>query len=451
MMRLAISLFICFLFIAPACATEKFLDIQEVKSEGGITAWLVEDHTLPIIALQFAFLDSGAALENADKQGLVRLLSNTMDEGAGDMTSSEFQKALLDQSISLSFGAGRDSFSGSVKTLTQHKDEAFRLMSLALSSPRFDKDPVDRMKAANLSRLRSSLTDPEWMAARVMNDRAFAGHPYALNAGGTIGTMSKLTPNDLRTFYKQYLTRDRLIVAASGDIKPSQLKTLLDDLFLILPEKGPAVEISNLKVQNPNTITLFPQPIPQTITSIMLPAFGRTDPDYHALQVLNYIFGGAGFGSRLMEEVREKRGLTYGIYSSLRNYRHLDALVIDTSGQNEKVQETLTVIENEMNRLINEPVSQQELADAKSYLIGSMPLSLNSTDSIAGILLSMQEDKLPLDYLDQYAVKINAITAEDIQRVAVRLLNKDAMTVVMVGQPANIEPTLTLESLPNVQ
>lgn len=435
----------------PATAAEKFLDIQEVKSESGITAWLVEDHTLPIIALHFAFLDSGSALETPDKQGLVRLLSNTMDEGAGDLTSEAFQKALLDHSISLSFSASRDSFGGSLKTLSEHKDEAFRLMQLALNEPRFDAEPVARMKEANLSRIRSSMTDPEWMAARLINDKAFAGHPYALNSGGTLATLAALTREDLKKFHRTYLTRDRLIVAAAGDITAAQLAPLLESLFRSLPANAPENTIPQSKIQNAGTVTLYKTPIPQTILEIMLPAFGRSDPDYYALQVMNYIYGGAGFGSRLMEEVREKRGLTYGIYSSVRNYRHLDAFSITTSVHNDKAHETLMVIEEEMRRLVNEPVSGQEIEDAKSYLVGSMPLALNSTDSIAGILLSLQEDGLPIDYLDQYADSINAVRARDIQRVAARILSPDSMTTALVGEPLNIEPTATVEVLPNVQ
>ncbi len=446
-------LLLCLLILsAPALAADKFLDIKEVKSKGGITAWLVEDHTVPVVALRFTFLDSGSSLESEKKQGLVRLLSNTMDEGAGDLTSTEFQKALLDQSITLQFSSGRDGFGGFVKTLTRHEDKAFELMALALSKPRFDADPVQRMKDANLSRIRSSLTDPEWMAARLTNAVAFEGHPYALNSGGTLSTLPTLTADDLRAFHKTYLTRDRLVVAVAGAISVEELADRLDALFGALPEKGAADAVPDTTVRNGGTLTLYKQPIPQTLIEVMMPAFGREDPAYYSLQIMNFIFGGAGFGSRLMEEVREKRGLTYGIYSSVINYRHLDALSISLSTQNDKAAQALAVIRAEMARLVNEPVSEQELEDAKSYLVGSMPLALSSTEAIAGILLSLQEDKLPIDYLDHYAEKIRAVRPEDIQRVAVRLLNREGMTVVMVGEPQGLEEHATImETLPNVR
>lgn len=442
----------CLLALAPAAlAQDTFLDIREVTSPSGITAWLVEDHALPVISLRFAFLESGSALDSEATQGLVQLLSNTMDEGAGDLPAKEFQKALLDQSITLTFGSGRDGFGGTLKTLSRHREKAFHLLHLALSAPRFDEEPVGRMKEANIARIRSNRTDPEWMAARLMNDVAFAGHPYALNSGGTVSTLGGLTPQDLKKFYKTHLTRDRLIVAAAGDITPKELTSLVERLFGHLPETGPDQTIPDTMVKGAGTITVHKQPIGQTVINIMMPAFDRDDPDYYALQVLNYIFGGAGFGSRLMEEVREKAGLSYGIYSSLRNYRHLDALAIHTSTKNETVKQSLSLIKREMRRLVNEPVSERELADAQSYLTGSMPLALSSTEAIAGLLLSLREDDLPIDYLDQYAKNIRAVTTEDVQRVAARILQQNAMTIVMVGNPVNIEPTHVIEELPNVE
>lgn len=450
-MRLVILLFTLFIVITPVHAQERFLDIQEVTSPGGITAWLVEDHTLPVIAMQIYFKGAGSVLESPDKQGLVQLLSNTMDEGAGDLDSTTFQKILLDNSITLRFTGGRDGFGGSLKTLTRNKESAFNLLTLALTKPRFDAEPVSRMKEANLSRIRSSMSDPEWMAARLINDRAFEGHPYALNAGGTLSTLAALTPNDLRAFQQTQLTKDRLVIGVAGDITPDDLAALLDQVFGALPGKAPAAKVSDFPLTNTGTTALYVQDIPQTVIEIMLPAFDRSDKDFYALQVMNYIFGGAGFGSRLMEEVREKQGLTYGIYSSLRDYTHIDTLSLSLSTGNDTAPQAMKVIREEMHKMVAEPVSKKELADAQSYLTGSMPLSLSSTDNIAGILLSLQEDGLPIDYLDHYADKINAVTSEDIARVSTRLLNPDLMTTIMVGNPAGITPTLTIETLPNVR
>ncbi len=449
-MRILLFLIILTLSV-PAQARDKFLNIQEITTPGGLKAWIVEDHTLPIVSLKFLFRDSGSALESPDKQGLTRLLSNTMDEGAGDLDSQTFQKALSDHSITLSFNAGRDGFGGSVTTLTRHTAKAFELLGLATTKPRFDAEPVERMRQANLVRVRASLSDPEWMAARLINDRGFEGHPYAMNSGGSLTTLASITADDLRSYLKTYLTRDRLIVSAAGDITPSELSAYLDRIFGNLPAGGPDKSIPDYAVKNTGKTYLYPQTIPQSIIEVMMPAFGRKDPDYFALRVLNHIFGESGFGSRLMEEVREKRGLTYGIYSSVDNYRHLDALTIATSTRNESAQEVLSVVKDVMRSMADVPVPETELQDAKSYLIGSMPLSLTSTESLAGMALTLQIDDLPPDYLDSFPDRINAVTVADIQRVARRILKPENMVIAIVGTPKDVIPTEIIKVLPNAQ
>lgn len=436
---------------APARAADKFLDIQEVTSAGGITAWLVENHDLPIIALQFAFKGAGASLETLDKQGLARMVSNTMDEGADDLDAQAFQKALADNSIELSFSASRDDYSASLKTLTRKKDLAFDLMRKALTKPRFDDEAIDRMRAANVARVRSSLSDPDWVAARVLNDAAFADHPYAMNSGGTLTTLKNITGEDMKKFAATRLGRDNLLVVAVGDISAADLAPVLDHIFGALPEKADIPGVPDIPVQNPGTTTLFEKDIPQAIIEIMQPGIGRDDPDFHTYQVMNFILGGSGFGSRLTEEVREKRGLTYGIFSQLYLLDHLKGLSVSTSTDNKNAAEALSLIRQEFEKMRSAPVTAQELADAKSYITGSMPLALSSTDDIAGMLLGLRLDHLPIDYLDTLKDKINAVTAADVQRVAQKLLQPDQLTIAVVGKPEGVTPTKTLETLPNAE
>lgn len=449
------SLILTFAFvlwaIAPAHAEDRFLDIMEVKSPGGITAWLVEDHSLPIISLKYSFLDAGTANDPADKQGQTQLLSNTMDEGAGELDSQSFQKELNDNSITLHFISGRDAFGGNLKTLTRTKDRAFELLKLALTQPRFDPEPVERMKQANLTRIRSSLSDAEWKAARLTNDIAYEGHPYALNSGGTLSTLPQITPDDLRSIVKTRLGKDRLHIAVAGDIGPEELTAMLDDVFGGLPNTSTVKEVSESTVQNAGKVALYEEDIPQSIVTLKMPAFGQNDPDFFALQVMNYIFGAGGFGSRLMDEIREKRGLTYGIYSGISDTRKIDSLGISSSTKNESVGELLSLVQSEMDKMKAEGVTDKELQDAKAYLTGSMPLSLTSTDKIAGMLLSLQTNDLPIDYLDSYAKKINAISTKDIKQVAERVLNPEKMSIILVGKPENVEVTQTITKLPNVE
>lgn len=430
---------------------KRFLDIQEITTPGGISVWLAEDKTLPVIALRFSFIGSGSALEPEGKQGLARMLSNTMDEGAGDLDSTSFQKALADHSIDLTFSATRDTFEGKLVTLTRNKDKAFELLSLAVNAPRFDEEPVARMREGNLARIRSALTEPDWMAARLVNDRAYAGHPYAMNSGGTLSSLPTITPEDLRAFRNKNLSKDRLVVAAAGDINKAEIMAAVDRIFARLPGKAGPAQTPDMVLQNTGKVYIYDQDVPQSFIEVVLPAFGHKDADFYALQVLNYIYGGAGFGSRLMEEVREKRGLTYGIYSSVQDYRHAQTLGVSLSTKNESAFEALDLIKTEMEKMTQTRVSDKELSDAKSYITGSMPLALDSTESIANMMLSLRIDGLTSTYLDDYAAHINAVSADDIERVAKRVLKPEAMLTIIVGKPQNIETFESIKELPNVR
>lgn len=438
-------------FCVPAHARNKTLDIQEIKSPGGITAWLVEDHSVPVISMNFGFKGAGALLDPPDKQGLSRMLSNTMDEGAGDIDSEHFQKELQDLSITLHFGSGRDDFTGTLKTLTQNKKRAFELLTLSLTKPRFDDEPVERMRSANQSRIKSSLSDPEWIAARILNDRAFAGHPYAQNSGGTLSTLKSITPDDLRAFHKEHIGKNNLLVAVAGDISKEELAALLDSVFGSLPDVTMPDVPPALDLQNAGNTYVYDMDTPQTIVEIMHPGIDRHDPDYHAAQIMNFILGSSGFGSRLMEEIREKRGLTYGIYSSFVDMKFFDGLDISTSTENKNASEMIELIKAEWKKMKEAPVSDKEIEDAKSYLIGSTPLSLTSTGDIASLMLSLLIDDMPIDYLDRREASIRATTPADVQRVAQTILNENKMTTVLVGKPLDIKGSNAVEVIPNAE
>lgn len=438
------------LLSASLARAESLLDIQKVTSDDGIEAWLVEDHSVPVLAIEFSFRHAGSAFDPEDKQGLARMASNTMDEGAGRLDAQDFQKELRDLAITLHFNAGRDHFGGSFKTLTKNKERALELLELSLTKPRFDQEAIDRMREANQSRIRSSLSNPEWIAARLINDKAFEDHPYAMNSGGTLSSLNEISRAYLKQFHKGKIGKNNLVVAAAGDITTEELATLLDDVFGDLPD----VEVTpqeELEVQNAGESFVYQYDAPQTFIEIMQPGIDRHDPEYQAAQVMNFILGSSGFGSRLTEEIREKRGLTYGIYSSLYNLDAMDALSISTSTANENVEEMLKLIRAEFTKMIDEPISEKELKDSKSYLIGSLPLSLTSTDKVASLLLSIQLRDLPIDYLDKRKAAIEKATIEDIQNIAKTLLKPDSLSVVMVGDIEAPEGAKEIKELPNVE
>ncbi len=444
-------IFAAFLLFVAAPAQAAILDIQQITSPQGIKAWLVEDHTVPVVSIRFQFKNAGAINDPKDKQGLSQIMSNTLDEGAGEMDSKAFQGALNDQSISLSFQSSRDDFGGSLKTLSKYRNEAFDLLTLALTKPRFDKAPVSRMIDSNLVRIRSSMTDPEWMNARLTNAVIYGDHPYAMNTGGTISSLPRITPDDLRAKFKSQLARDNLIVAVAGDMDASEVSMMLDKVFGQLPQTSKVQKIDDIVFDDQPSVTLYQQNIPQTIINMVIPGIKHTDPDFHAAEVMDFVLGSSGFGSRLTEEVREKRGLTYGIYSGLSEMNHSSILSIGTATRNEKADEVIQITKNVMESMTNAKITEKELKDAKSYLIGSVPLQLTSTDRISATLIGLLSDNLPADYLEQRAAAIEKLNLDDILRVSKRLLETKCVKIILVGHPMVGDHYKVVSSLPNVE
>ena len=432
-------------------ASAAILHVQEVTSPKGIHAWLVEDHSVPVVSLRFLFKGAGAVNDPADKQGVSQILSNTLDEGAGDLTSKEFQAALEDHSIALGFSSSRDDFGGSVKTLTKYQDTAYRLLALALSKPRLEADPVARMIESNLVRIRSNMTDPEWMNARLTNAVVFKDHPYALNTGGTLSSLPKITPNDLRAKFATQLARDNVIVAVAGDMTKAQVETMLDQVFGSLPATATVQKVPDMNLDGGGLINLYQQDIPQTVVNMVAQGIRHDDPDYLAAEVMDFVLGSSGFGSRLTEEVREKRGLTYGIYSGLNDMQSAHLLTIGAATRNETAQQVLDLTKQVMAGMAAAPIAPKELQDAKTYLVGSVPLELTSTDKISSILIGLMRDHLPPDYLDRRAEKLNQVTAEDVLRVSKRLLKPENMKIILVGNPKIGNTVTRVSTLPNVE
>ena len=436
----------------PSFAQAGVLNVQKVTSASGINAWLVEDHNVPVLSMSFTFLGAGAVNDPNDLQGLSQVLSNTMDEGAGDMDSKAFQGALEDNAITLRFDSGRDNFGGDLRTLTKYRQEAFRLLGLALTKPRFDADAVGRMKEANLSRIRGSLTDPEWMSARLTNSIIFNKHAYARNSGGTLSSLPRVTPDLLREKQQKQLARDNLVVSVTGDITAGELSQTLDMVFGQLPATADIAKIDAAPFPDVPETALFRRDIPQTVISMTLPAIKTSDPDYAALEVMNFVLGSSGFGSRLTDVIREQRGLTYGIYSSVSHLEHADLLTISTATKNESVMDVIDLTQTVMAELAIAPISDKELKDAKAYLIGSIPLRMTSTAGITTVMDGLQTAHLPADYLDRREAAIRKVTKADVLRVAKRLLIPDGMQITLVGNPkmGNTVPRI-ISNLPDVE
>ncbi|MDF2365739.1 pitrilysin family protein [Sneathiella sp.] len=416
----------------------KAVEVKEVTSPGGIKAWLVEEPSIPIVSMNVAWR-GGASLDPADKAGLAYLASSTMDEGAGDLDSKAFQERLSDLAIKLSFDASKDSFSGSLKTLSENTEEAFRLFGLAITDPRFDEEPVERIRGQILASLNRKLSDPNSLAGRAWFELAFEDHPYAQPSEGTIETMTAVTRDDLAKFARTRLGKNNMLIGVVGDISAEELGLLLDKTFGALPEKAENSIVPQTVPLSEAAVKIIPQDIPQSVVVFGGQGVKREDPDYYAAYVLNYILGGGSFQSRLTEEIREKRGLVYSVYSYLYPMKAAGLQMGGFGTSNASVREALDLVEAELGRVRADGVTTEELAAAKTYLNGSFPLSLSSNDRIADILVAMQFSNLPIDYLNDRSDLINAVSEDDIRRVAQKLLDPDKLIVVVAGKPENLE------------
>ncbi len=433
------AVFAAFVAVAAALPAKAAVDIQEVTSPGGITAWLVEEPSIPFAAIEIRF-QGGASLDVPDERGAVNLMMALLEEGAADLDAQDFAAARERLAASYDFDTYDDSVSVSARFLTENRAEAVELLRKALVEPRFDQDAVERVRAQVLSGLRSDATDPNTIASRTFDAMAFGDHPYGSSRDGTIETVTALTRDDIVEAHGRAIARDRIYVGAVGDITPEDLGTLLDDLLGGLPAEGAPLP-PEADYQLEGGVTVVPFDTPQSVALFGHEGIPRDDPDFFAAYIANEIFGGSGLQSRLMEEVREKRGLTYGIGTYLVPMDLAELVMGQVASANDRMSATIDVVTAEWRRIAEEGVTQEELDEAKTYLTGAYPLRFDGNGPIARILVGMQMDGLPIDYIATRNDKVMAVTLGDIARVTERIYRPEDLHFVVVGQPAGVEAT----------
>jgi zinc protease len=440
---LMIGLALLLLQPAPSHATTK---IQHLKTPGGIEAWFVQDATVPLIAMQYAF-GGGADQDPADKPGVGTMTASLLDEGAGELDSKTFHERLDRRAIELSFNSTRDYFRGSLRMLKDNRDEAFGLLRLALTAPRFDTDDVERIRSQVMSGLRRQTTDPGSLASIKLLQTEFGDHPYGRPASGTLTSIPTITVSDLRDYTRRVLAKDTLKISVVGDIDAATLSKLLDDTFSGLPAKGDLTPVAEVKAAQPPQRFFIPLDVPQTVVAFGGPGVKRDDPDFMAAYVVNHILGGGSLTSRLYREVREKRGLVYSVYQYLAWMAHSSLFIGTTATRADRANQTVETIDKEVRRMAEEGPTQQELDEAKSYLKGSQMLALDTSSKLASGLLQYQLDNLGIDYIEKRNALVDAVTLDDAKRVAKRLWGHGLVTVVVgrapeaAAQPAAATPS----------
>jgi zinc protease len=427
------------LLLALALPARAEIAIQEVTSPGGITAWLVEERGIPFTALELRF-QGGTSLDLPGKRGEVNLMAALLEEGTGDLDSQGFAAARDDLAAEFRFSANRDSVSVSAKFLTENRDRAIDLLRGAIIAPRFDQDAIDRVRGQVITGIRSDAQDPEDMASRSFSRIAFGDHPYGSSESGTEESVSALTRDDIVAAHRATMARDRLFVAAVGDITAEELGLLLDRLLGDLPETGRQMP-ARADWLTPGGIAVTEFATPQSVILFGHEGIERDAPDFFAAFIANEVLGGGRFGARLMTELREERGLTYGVSTYLVPMDHAAYVMGQMATGNATVGASIDLLRSEWRRLATEGVTADELAATKTYLTGSYPLRFDGNGPIADILVGMQMEGLPIDYVTTRNARIEAVTLEDVNRVAASLFRPDALQFVVVGQPEGVVST----------
>jgi zinc protease len=410
---------------------------REVTSPGGIKAWLVSDSTVPMIVMQASWR-GGTAADPKGKEGLTSIMTDMLTEGSGDLDANAFKVRLQDLNMGLSFSANSDGIGMTLTTLTRNRDAAFALAKLTLEKPRFDEAPLARIKRQSEIGIRQRETNPSYIANKALDETLIAGHPYARRV--SLESLRAIGVNDLIGARRAALARETMIITVVGDISEATLGPLLDETFQSLPASTARVPVPDAAQKSGAGVIVKSLPQPQSVILFQAPGINDKDPDWIPLAVANYIIGGGGFSSRLMDEVREKRGLVYGVSTGPSFRDHIATLRGSAQTENKNVRETIDVIRAEFKRVVEAGVTEKEVADAKQYLTGSFALDLDSNTKIVSVLHNYHWQGRSVGFVNERNALIQAVTRADVDRVIQRLFRPEAFTFVVVGQPDGMAP-----------
>jgi len=407
----------------------------EVNSKSGVKAWLIEDSALPVISMHITFRNCGTSYDPADKAGLVAVLSRMFKEGAGKYSAEDFNNELENHAIELSFSEGEDDIEVEIRTLTRNFDKAIALTSDALNAPKLNDTDIKRVAANYLSDIKMSEQSPAFIAQKAWRSAYFGKHPYGRDYPD-VKSLAAIKSADLKEFKHTCMSKDSLIISAVGDVNSDKLIVAMDSLFAKLPEsRALSLPVLEKAAVQERTVKVQEMDVPQSVFVFALPWIDRQNPDYIASVLLNYIVGGSGFNSRLMQELREKNGLTYGIHTGIDNNYASAYLSGSFSTKNADAAKAFEMLKQQLSLISQNGVTAAELEQAKSYMKGSFPLNLDSNGKIAGFLGMLQQYNLGIDYMERRSALIDAVTLERVNQLAKTMLLPDKMVTGVAGKP----------------
>ena len=411
------------------------VNVEVVVTPRGLKLWLVRSHAVPLVSLEFA-MRGGAAQDPAKKAGLSALMAGLLDEGAGDLDSQAFHRALDEKAVEMSFHCDRDHWSGRMRTLTKNLDRAAELLRLAVNAPRFDEEPFERVREHMNARLRHDANDPATLANRNWKAKAFPHHPYGQPADGSLETLARIERDDLVNAAAHGIARDELMIAVVGAIDEKGAAALIDKAFGDLPAKGDLKAIADAEFAGLGTIDRVDLDVPQSTIRFGRPSLRRDDPDFIASIVAAHVLGGSGnMTSRLFREVREKRGLAYTVFGAFYSLEHGAYFYGGTTTKNERARESFDVASAEIRDVALNGLNEQELKKGKTYLIGSYPLRFDTSAKIASQLIHIQLERRAPDWLVERNREIASVTMKSVKRAAHRAFGDGALHTTVVGRP----------------
>lgn len=417
----------------PVSATNYASRLQRVKSPGGIEAWLLEDHTLPALWTSFCFR-GGAAFDPEGKAGTASLLAAMLTESVGDLDAQAFQRRLGEKAINLSFNTRRDALHGSLRTLTPNVQDAFDLLGMALSETAFRPDDFERMHSMRTADLRMDLTQPGEVAGQAFDAIACAGHTFSRQPLGRYETIHHVALADVVAMHPRLIARNQLEIVAVGALDATAFADVLDRAFARLPvsDEAPLTPAPFLGLGEQ---VLSHLDGPQSTMIFGRPAIAVDDPDFMASRVVDFCFGGGSFSSRLYAELREKRGLCYSVGTRLDVSRNVSRLIGHTSTRNDRLYEALDVIRSELARLVRDKISADDVEMAKTYLMGSFSLMLDTSEAIADTLLSAKVERFEPSFIDTRNARIAAVTQDRVADAIDRMMGDGSLLVSIAGDP----------------
>ncbi|MBX9806144.1 MAG: insulinase family protein [Alphaproteobacteria bacterium] len=413
------------------------INVQVIKSNKGINAWFVEAHEIPVVSVSIAFKNTGNASDPKGQAGLVQLVSSMLDEGSGDLNSQEFKKLLLQKNIELDISASQDVIRVNFRTVKENVGDAFLVLRTMLSKPRFDPDTLARVKNQILTLLEQSLHDERSVANQKLVSTIYGDHPYGRTTQQIIKEIPNITEAQMRQYMKERLTRDQLLVSAVGDISVDELKKYLDETFGDFPEKAVPSTVKEAPLLNSGKTIVEPLNIPQSLILFSQPGVPRSSPDFYASYVMMKILGDGMLDSRLWNEIREKRGLAYGIDADVKWSQHSTLILGKTATKNQSTKEVIDIIRQVWQDMLK-GATQTEVDFVKKRLMGSFALIFSSTKQISNALLTYQLDNLGSNYINERNAILSKLTLEDINRAAKSLLKPENLTFIVVGEPKGL-------------